>query len=148
MSITIWWPMISSFFLRLSRKSFTIFLSLFLILVSTLSWVPSAQLLFGGAKPSFNKAATDQDDGSSSPYHSFHLHSFFFDEWCDSWGSHGTTSVHRCSPWYSYYWVVLDEQPCWSYCTIIGLPWWIRCFSISFSRGFWGWGCYWWWWWW
>ena len=25
---------------------------------------------------------------------------------------------------------------------------WFHRFSLSFSRGFWGWGCYWWWWWW
>ena len=54
MSIGIRRPMISSFFLRLSHRSFTIFPSLFLILLSILSWVPLAQLLFGEARPSFD----------------------------------------------------------------------------------------------
>ena len=56
MSIGIRRLVISSFFLRLSRRSFAIFLSLFLILPTSLSWVPSAQRLFGGARPSFDRS--------------------------------------------------------------------------------------------
>ena len=49
-------PVISSFFFRLSHGFFAIFLSLFLILPTSLSWVPSAQRLFGGARPSFDRS--------------------------------------------------------------------------------------------
>ena len=49
--------MINSFFLQLSHGSFTIFLSLFLILLFMLSWVPSTQLLFCEARPSFNRSS-------------------------------------------------------------------------------------------
>ena len=41
---------------RLSHRSFAIFLSLFLILLSILSWVPSTQCLFGGTRPSFDQS--------------------------------------------------------------------------------------------
>ena len=51
------WPMISSSFLRLSHRSFIIFPSLFLILLSILSWVPLVQLLFDGARPNFDRSA-------------------------------------------------------------------------------------------
>ena len=42
------------FFLWLSCGSFAIFLSLFLILPITPSWVPSAQLIFGRVRPNFD----------------------------------------------------------------------------------------------
>ena len=48
--------MINSFFLWLSRGLFAIFLSLFLILLSTLSRVPSVQLLFSGVRPYFDQS--------------------------------------------------------------------------------------------
>ena len=46
--------MIISFSLRLSRRSFIIFLSLSLILISLPSWVPLARRLFDGARPSLD----------------------------------------------------------------------------------------------
>ena len=36
------------------------FPSLFMILPTTLSWVPSAQLLFGGARPNFDRSGHEQ----------------------------------------------------------------------------------------
>ena len=52
----LWWPVISSFYLRLSRRSFVIFLFLSLILISLPSWVLLARCLFDGAQPSFDRS--------------------------------------------------------------------------------------------
>ena len=57
MFIAIWRLVISSSFLQLSHESFTIFPSLFLILHTTLSWVPSTQRLFDRARPSFHRSS-------------------------------------------------------------------------------------------
>ena len=61
--IDVYWiqrSVISSFFLWLSHGSFAIFLSLFLILLITSSWVPLAQLLFDEARPNFNRKGHKQ----------------------------------------------------------------------------------------
>ena len=50
-------PVINLFFLRLSRGSFIIFLSLSLILISLPSCVPLVQHLFDRARPSFNRSS-------------------------------------------------------------------------------------------
>ena len=55
-------PVISSFFLQLSYRLFAIFLSLFLILPTSLLQVPSAQLLFDRVRPSFDRSDHRQDD--------------------------------------------------------------------------------------
>ena len=47
----------SSFFLWLSYGSFTILLSIFLILLSRLSWVPLVRHLFDEVRPSFNQSS-------------------------------------------------------------------------------------------
>ena len=57
MSIEIWWPVINSFSLWLSRESFTIFLSLSPILISLPSWVPLAWCLFNRVRPSFDRSS-------------------------------------------------------------------------------------------
>ena len=48
--------MISSFFLQVSHRCFAILLSLFLILLSTLSWVPLKRCQFDKARLSFDRS--------------------------------------------------------------------------------------------
>ena len=45
------------------------------------------------------EAPIDRDSDSSNPFHSIHLHSFFFFRgWCDAWGNHAAALAHGCSP--------------------------------------------------
>ena len=76
---------------------------------STIRWSATQFLL---RQPRTETAAPNRDGSSYSFYYSIHLHSFIFSEWSDTWGHHGTTCMHRCSPWHSQWWVVLNEHPC------------------------------------
>ena len=148
MSIRIQRPMISSIFLWLSRGSFSIFLFIFLILLSILSRVPSTQLLFGEARSSFDLSECGPRRRILQPLPFLPPPLLLLQcvVWLlrQSWHSFNTwmltliLSPLSCIRWH----------PCWSYYTTTGSLWWLRYFSISFSRGFWGWGCCWWWWWW
>ena len=109
-------PVISSFFLQLSRGSFTIFLSLSCV-SSFLSHVchrcSYCHMEWG---PTSIEAATNRDNSSFSFFRSFHICTFFIGGWCDPQGGHGLATEHGCSPWHTQWWVVSSEHSCQPYC--------------------------------
>ena len=151
MCIRIRRPIISTSFLQLSRGSFATFPSLFLILLTSPLWVPSASVPFGGARPSFDQSSHGWRRLIMQVLQLLLLWLLlslflFFGSWCDPWGHHGVALAHGCSPWLSFWWDVSSEHPCRTYSMSTGLPWLFRSLPIFFSRCFSKWGWCWWWW--
>ena len=130
MSIRSRWLVISSFFLPLSRDSFTIFSSSILSLPSSHIWCHRCSYCSMEHSTVEIEVAPDTDSSSSSFYRPIHLRFFIFSRWSDTWGHHGIACVHGCSPWHTQWWVVSGEHPCRSNCAMTGYHGW-------FHNGFW-----------
>ena len=72
--------------------------------------------------PTSIEAAIDKDSESSDFFHSFHVHTFFIDGWCDPWSDHGVAATHGWLPWHIHWWVISGEHLCPPYCSMAGSP--------------------------
>ena len=123
---------ISSFSLRLSRKSFVIFLSLSLMLLSLSSWVPLTHHLFDKARPSFNWSGHElrQRLLQPLPFHPPLLPLLRVVVWClrPSWRSLSTwmlTMIHSllsCIRWTLMLVVSHDDRLVWVASPRLHLP--------------------------
>ena len=109
MSIGIRRPVISLFFLLLSRGSFATPQTLIMSLLTSQLCVPLVRWLYDGVRPSFDWSSHGSRRRLLQPLPLLLLlllFFFFFEWWCDARGRHGTAWANGCSPQYTHFWVV------------------------------------------